>query len=543
MQRSTRTFVSALLVFIVASAQLWAAPHPALQRIGARSMTELRQWDARVDRMIRNGDLRVRSVVDDFAVPGRTHERADQYYKGVKVFGGDITRELAGGQTLSIYGTIYSPIDVDVTPAITAADAVRVLKDLTGVQLGERRLPELTILPLDRGRFALAWRARVMTRGGLTMYFIDARTGKVLKQLSDLKTQATAIGHGIGVLGDDKKLSVETMAGSYLAIDLLRPPRITSFDMKGNLQRTLDILNFDISPEMSDVASDSDNNWTNTADVDAHAYMGYTYDYYYKRFNRRGLDGQNLEMYTFVHPVNRQDIFTASNEVIATFYLNAFYAGDGIMVFGEGLPGGYTLASTHQTVDYQSGALDVVAHELTHGVTDYTSSLIYENESGALNEAFSDMMGTSVEFFYQPPGNGPLKADYLIAEDTWRPNGIRDLANPGTWGDPDHYSRRYTGKDDNGGVHTNSLIASHAFYLAIEGGTDRTSGLSVQGVGAANREQIEKVFYRAFTMLLPSNATFSTARQATIQSARDLYGAGSPAERAITQAWTAVGVQ
>ena len=116
------------------------------------------------------------------------------------------------------------------------------------------------------------------------------------------------------------------------------------------------------------------------------------------------------------------------------------------------------------------------------------------------------------------------------------------MSDPGVFGDPDHYSKRYVGTDDGGGVHTNSGIPNHAFYLAIEGGTNRTSGLSVQGVGAANREQVEKLFYRAFTQLLPSNASFSLARAATIQSARDLYGSGSSAERAVTQAWTAVGV-
>jgi len=91
-------------------------------------------------------------------------------------------------------------------------------------------------------------------------------------------------------------------------------------------------------------------------------------------------------------------------------------------------------------------------------------------------------------------------------------------------------------------VHINSGIVNQAFYLAVEGGRNRVSGREVQGVGAANREQVEKVFYRAFTQLLPSNATFSLARAATIQAARDLYGSNSNAERAVTQAWTAVGV-
>jgi thermolysin len=222
------------------------------------------------------------------------------------------------------------------------------------------------------------------------------------------------------------------------------------------------------------------------------------------------------------------------------YYVNAFYFGGGVMVYGEGLPAGVTLGG--QSYDFFSGALDIVAHELTHGVTEFTSNLIYRNESGALNEAFSDMMGTSVEFFYQPPGNGLQKADYLLSEDIVRPGGFRSMENPAQYGDPDHYSKRFTGTQDNGGVHTNSGIANHAFYLAIEGGTNRTSGLSVSGVGAGNRDQIEKVFYRGFTQMLPANATFSMARAATIQAARDLYGANSNAERAVTQAWTAVGV-
>ena len=182
----------------------------------------------------------------------------------------------------------------------------------------------------------------------------------------------------------------------------------------------------------------------------------------------------------------------------------------------------------------------MVAHELSHGVTDYSSGLIYEGESGALNEAFSDIMGTSVEFFIRPTTGNYLMGEGLVT--ALNPCLIRSLADPLSFGSPDNYSLLFTGTADNGGVHINSTIASHAFYLAIEGGTNRTSKLAVQGVGSANREQIEKVFYRGFTQLLPSNATFSLARAATIQAARDLYGVGSAPERAVTQAWTAVGV-
>jgi thermolysin len=170
------------------------------------------------------------------------------------------------------------------------------------------------------------------------------------------------------------------------------------------------------------------------------------------------------------------------------------------------------------------------------------------NESGALNEGFSDILGTGVEFYYQSAGSGTMKADYVLGEDVVTAaaagsrTGLRSLADPGAFGDPDHYSKRYTGAADNGGVHTNGVIAGHAFFLAVEGGTNRTSGRSVQGVGGSNREQIERIFYRAFVYYLPGDATFGTARAATLRAAQELYGAGSAAERAIAEAWDAVGV-
>jgi bacillolysin len=274
--------------------------------------------------------------------------------------------------------------------------------------------------------------------------------------------------------------------------------------------------------------------------VDAHAYAGYTYDFYYRRFGRRGLDGNDLPLRSIVHPVRLSDFSLYSSGVINVYFANAFYAGNGAMLYGEGLPPGETLGGQH--FEPFAGALDVVAHELTHGVTQYTSRLTYQGESGALNESFSDMMGTSAEFFFHPPGSGPLKADYLLAEDITSPGAVRSMDDPRLFGQPDHYSTRYQGPLDNGGVHVNCSIPNQVYYLAIEGGRNRTSGLGVPGVGGANREQIEKVMYRAFTLMMPASANFAVARLVTLQSARDLYGADSPAERALSAAWTAVGV-
>ncbi len=506
--------------------------------IRTESTSERRAWTSRVDSMLRNGELRIRQTREDPLVPGRTHERSDQYYRGVRVFGADVARQLRDGATESIFGTIYEGISVDPNPSIDEDRARELLGTRLGVNIDASTPAELVVLPLDTGGYALTWRIRVVTRRDTRQYFVSAQTGATLLDYNDRKTQ-TAVGRALGVLGDTKKISVRASSGQFQARDDLRPPDIETYDMKGDPFRTNNFLIGRINLSANDLGSDSDNDWTDGAIGDAHIYAGYTYDYYFKRFGRKGLNNADIRMQNVVHPVRRADVDIYGDE-FPDFFVNAFYNGDGVMVFGEGLPPNFTLDG--QTYDFFAGALDIVGHELSHGVTEFSANLIYRNESGALNEAFSDIMGTSIEFFFQPAGNGPLKAEYLMGEDVIRPGGVRSLENPGVNGDPDHYSKRFLGSADSGGVHTNSTIPSHAYYLSIEGGTNRTSGLSVQGVGGANREQIEKVFYRAFTQLMPANSTFSVARAATIQAARDLYGNNSAAERAVTQAWTAVGV-
>jgi bacillolysin len=542
--RFALALVIALAMAGAASAQI--VPAGRVVTIGAATAADasdhiaaVRMWDRRINTMLEDGQLVSTRVETDPLIEGRQHERLAQYAGGVRVFGGELARQTDGGVTMSVFGTLYDGIAIDTTPKLTVAEAATALASLTGVTLNVERQPELVILPLDGGSYRLTYRARAMVGGDLRVYFLDATSGEVAFSYSDLET---TIGTGTGVLGDTKKISTTERSGTYRAWDQMRPASIYTFDMKGQLARSLRFLNGESSLFEADLASDTDNVWTDVATVDGHVYAGWTYDYYYKRFGRSGLDGKNLQMITLVHPVNRADLLSYSTDIIGTFYLNAFYAGSGVMVYGEGLPAGYT--SGGYQWNYFAGALDVVAHELTHGITDYTSGLIYYNESGALNEAFSDILGTSAEFFYQEAGTGYMKADYLIGEDLTTPMaGFRSMANPQAFGAPDHYSKRYTGTSDNGGVHTNSSIANHAFYLAIEGGTNRTSGITVQGVGSANRDKVEKVFFRAFTQMLTPSATFAMARAATIQAAIDLYGNGSTVQQAITAAWTACGVQ
>ncbi len=523
---------------------------------GLSSLSVLREADSLVDRLGRDGVLRLATSERDPLVPGRTHDRFRQYHDGVPIFGAEVTRQTARGVTVSLFGTLHLGVEVETTPALSRDDATRIIERLGNVRPGGSTPPRLVVLP-DRERagvYRLVYEARAFTGTRLMAFFIDASTGDLVWAYNDLKTQQPtlpceqcAVGEGLGVKGDRKKISVTAVAGAFLAQDQLRPADVFTFDMDGDVLRTLDVLDGTAQLFDADLANDADNRWLDGASVDAHVGMGWTYDYFYHRFGREGLNGKNVRMISLVHPVDRADIFTASAEIIGLYYLNAFYCGlcgpdgVGLVVFGEGLPPNVTIGG--QRWNFLSGALDVVAHELAHAVTDFTSALLYMDESGALNEAFSDVIGVGTEYyaaaFYQGGAGVP---DYLLGEDVIEPGGLRSLADPQRFSDPDHYSLRFLGLADNGGVHTNSLIPGHAYYLAIEGGTNRVSGLTVSGVGAANREQMEQVFYRAFTVLMTRDADFAAARAATIQSARDLYGAGSAAEQAVTQAWTAVGV-
>ena len=529
----------------IAAAAFWLAPASAQQRSGlvtiaSRTTNDLRDWGSRIDSMRRAGDLRVRTTQEDLQVRGRTHQRLDQYHRGVRVFGADVAEQLLSGQVVSVFGNVYNDIAIDPSPTLAPERAREIVAERTGVELGPSLEPELVILPRENGDYALTWTLRATTARDSRRYFVDARTGSIVFDYNDRETQRqSSVGRATGVLGDTKKIAVSSSSGRFLATDLLRPPAITTYDMQANVERLISILNRVTNVNDNDIASDTDNTWTDGAVDDGHVYAGWTYDYYFKRFSRRGLDNANRAMQIFVHPVRRNDVFTLFDQY-ADFYVNAFYNGNGIVVFGEGLPANVTLGG--QSWDFLSGALDIVAHELSHGVTQYSANLIYLNESGALNESFSDIMGTSVEFFFQQAGNGLLRADYTMGEDVIRPGGLRSLSDPQSLGDPDHYSRRFLGTDDNGGVHINCGIPNNAFYLAIEGGTNRTSGLAVTGVGAANREQIERIFYRGFTSYLTPNATFAQARQATLRAASELFGDASAAYRAVQQAWTAVGV-
>ncbi len=255
----------------------------------------------------------------------------------------------------------------------------------------------------------------------------------------------------------------------------------------------------------------------------AHDSAGLTYDFYFNSFGRDSYDGQGAKITSTVH--------------YSKDYVNAFWNGTQ-MVYGDG----NGVDSSALTV------LDVVGHELTHAVTEKSSGLIYNSESGALNEAMSDIFGASIEAYRDGAVTGNT---WKIGEECWTPgtagDALRYMNDPSTAGDYDYYPTRYTGSSDNGGVHWNSGIANLAFYLAVAGGTHprgKTSNV-VPALAANPVESIQKgaaIFYRANTTYLGASSNFGDARTATAQAAADLYGANSPEVTSINEAWSAVGV-
>jgi Zn-dependent metalloprotease len=195
-------------------------------------------------------------------------------------------------------------------------------------------------------------------------------------------------------------------------------------------------------------------------------------------------------------------------------YQNAFWNGM-FMAFGDGLP--------------FAGALDVVAHELTHGVTQFSANLIYEDEPGALNEAFSDIFGESVEARTRGTNDWLIGSDLGVI--------VRDMRNPSSvqtglgFAYPARYSEFVHIAEDNGGVHINSSIINHAYYLLAD-------GLN----GAIGIRDAERIFYRALTVHLNADAHFIDARLACVQSAEELFGAGSPQALRTGEAFDAVEV-
>ncbi|WGG46006.1 M4 family metallopeptidase [Rossellomorea sp. DA94] len=461
---------------------------------------------------------------------GFTYLRIQQVYKGTPVYGAVLTAHvnkegvltaLSGAPAANLDGKQNLKQAKKLSKKEAVSSAEKDLVKAVGSQPDYEYAPKSeSVIYVKDGEAHYAYLVNynfLAPEPGNWNYFVDAVTGDILAKVNEIHeagkgagkpggggaTGGTdAVGSGKGVLGDTKSLNTYLSSSTYYLQDRTRGKGIFTYD--GSNRTRLP----------GSLWADSDNLFNASYDaaaVDAHYYAGTTYDYYKNTHNRNSYDGNGAALKSTVH--------------YGRNYNNAFWNGQQ-MVYGDG--DGSTFVSL-------SGGLDVIAHELTHAVTDTTADLIYQNESGAINESMSDIFGTLVEY---DANNNP---DWEIGEDIYTPNksgdALRSMSDPAKYGDPDHYSVRYTGTQDNGGVHINSGIGNKAAYLLSQGGTHY--GVKVTGIGT---DKTGKIYYRALTQYLTPSSNFSQLRSAAVQAATDLYGAGSAEVASVNAAYNAVGV-
>jgi len=426
---------------------------------------------------------------------GVTHAKLSQVINGIPVFAAEMIVHENEGEIEGITGTYQALTPNASVAAVDLGTAISNAVESTGFN-GELTVPaagELVYFPQE-DQATLSYQVNVKYDGdepGNWIIFVDALDGSILEAHNNIHADNTAVGTGKGVLGDTKSINTYyvTSGARYYLRDKTKPMN----SVGGEIQT------FNAKVSTSTTMSDTDNIWTaadQAAGVDAHFYAGKTYDYYYG-MGRNSINNRGMTIKSVVH--------------YGTNYNNAFWDGTK-MTYGDG--DGVTFRAF-------SAALDVVAHELTHGVTEYTSGLIYSNQSGALNESWSDVAGAVVD-----------ADDWLCGEDIYTPNtpgdGLRDLANPAANGQPAHMSQYVYTSSDNGGVHTNSGIPNKAFYnFATAIGSRTIAG---------------KIWYVASRDYMTASTNFSGARAATLQATAALYGSTSSYYTALQNAWTAVGV-
>jgi bacillolysin len=454
---------------------------------------------------------------------GFTHLRLQQVHQGIPVYGSQLTAHVKNGTLMTVSGTVIPDLgkksSLKKNNKLNAKDAIQVAEEKLGFKADYEKKPHAEYMVYTKdGQASLAYVVNLnflYPEPGNWMFTIDAVSGDVLNSFNAMDyakgakgggkpgggsggTETDTTGTGIGVLGDSKTLNITHNGSTYYLQDNTRGNGVFTYDARnrtrlpGKLWEDLD-AQFNVSYD--------------AAAVDAHYYAGVTFDYYKDTFGRISYDDNGAELHSTVH--------------YSRSYNNAFWNG-AQMVYGDG--DGSTFVEL-------SGALDVVAHELTHAVTDSTADLIYQNESGAINESMSDIFGTLTEFH---ANNNP---DWLVGEDIYTPgtdgDALRSMSDPNI----DHYTVRYQGTDDNGGVHWNSGIINKAAYLLSEGGTHY--GVTVSGIG---KDKMGEIFYRSLTQYLTASSNFSHLRAAAVQSATDEFGANSSEVASVHQAFDAVGV-
>lgn len=474
------------------------------------------------------GVLLLRTEFDEL---GQVHYRYNQTFNGIPVFDAVFIVHVMADKVLSFNGKFYSDIQLNNLQILSEEQALARALGNVNAQLYKWQVPgeneflkqstnnvdttyfpkgTLVIVPSEvnlpgNHRISIMFNIYAEVPLSRAHYFIDAENGSLLFK-NDIIRNADSIGVAVTKYSGIQTITSDFFSGSYRLRETGRGNGVETYNMlKGtNYSAAVDF-------------TDSDNYWNNfnvnkdEIATDTHWGMEMTYDYFKNRFNRNSIDNNGFKLRSYVH--------------YSTNYANAFWNGQ-FMTFGDGN------ATINPLV-----SVDIVGHEIAHGLTTFTADLIYSYESGALNEAFSDIFGNMIEYYAKP-----ATASWNLGEDIGYI--IRNMANPKAYGDPNCYLGQYyyIGTADNGGVHTNSGVLNYWFYLTSMGGSGTNDFGNPYNITGISRDSAAKIAYRMLTVYLSPNSQYADARFYAIKSALDLFGPCSPQVIAVTNAMYACGI-
>ena len=445
---------------------------------------------------------------------GLLHVRMQQYHRGYPVIGGDFIVHLSkSSEVFAVTGSFAPAIDIDTSNQIQASQAR--LSATLAIRNGARSPKDSSKLVILDGKLAYEILVKgTQTEPELYKCFIDAKSGDLLYKQNQIMPSAPSnngshvqVG-GIRLTGEDGTNVTLTgwndVGGNYFFY---------------NKDSVWGIYNL----RTSDWEQRATNSW-GSSDPSA---VSLAKNFATVQCYVRQVDGLNS--------FNNAGIFARANVHEGTSYVNAYWDGSDFH-FGDG----DGIVSGPLTV------LDIAGHEYGHAITQYSSDLNYSYESGALNESFSDIYGTLIEFWAQPDGRSSYPsrttgaADWLCGEDCWLSDvALRDLRSPQRFEQPSYYMglHWYSGSGDNGGVHYNSGVQNFAFYLLSEGGTGSNDGhpYSITGIGIEHAGEIASY---ANMHLLTSTSQYRDSRDAWITAA-SLLGYNITT---VGDVWTACGV-
>ncbi|WP_434303134.1 M4 family metallopeptidase [Clostridium botulinum] len=509
---------------------------------------------------VKKGTLKsTKTLKDD---KGKTHYHTIYEVEGIPVYYGRIVFTTEKDSTMdSINGrvdTVFENGNWKNKIKLSKEDAIAKAKADIKNEKSNKEKAELYLYNFE-GKPYVVYLVNLITNSGNWDVFVNAEDGSIVNKFNNTPTlidnkaeklpnakeikdgakkneakkanKATNVNNIVNVQGQSVKGVGRTSLDGLVNIDLTygygryylkdNNRKIYIYDLKNQVNDT-DLENYltwypgnhnEALMGRSELVSNSNNNFVDNDkvnSVDAYVNMGKSYDYYKNKLYRNSIDNKGMDVKGFVH--------------VGKDYGNAFWYGEyDSMFFGDG--NGLYFSPLAK-------ALDVVGHELSHGVTNKQSDLKYEKESGALNESFSDIMGTAIE-----------GKNFEIGEDCWIPSDrygeiMRDMKNPARGNQPAHMKdfRDLPVDEDHdwGGVHTNSGIINHAAYLIADG---------FEKMGEKDSKDImAKIFYIANCYYWDQITDFAKCRNDVVKVAKDLYGDNSKEVEIVKNAFDQVGI-